>query len=187
VRLYAQLLAAPMPTTTMGRFTVPDARAPFVRCWGFPDEKPGRLYDRDVRLCFSNSDVFVDDRLQTGQLVFKHERFEARELGAVRFAARIERAYGTGPSILEMQGNKKELTEFRCYDDFVSRPAGTLRVALCTRAYKHFAGLYDFHMRALTVDSSSSALLSTLTLSGVSFETGRRFAREYLEAISWTD
>ncbi len=186
-RLYARLLAAPMPTTTMGRFTVPDAKVAFVRCWGFPDEKPERLYDRDTRLCFSNSTLFVDDRLLTGELIFTHERFAARELGAVRFAARIERAYGADPTIFEVTPNKKEFTEFRCHDDFVRRLAGTLRVALCMRAYKQFAGLYDLRLRAVTVDSSSSALLSTLSLSGVSFETGRRFAQQYLEAISWTN
>jgi hypothetical protein len=185
-RLLAQLLALPMPTTTMGRYTVPDAKVPFVRCWGFPYDQPARLYDRDTRTCFSNSGLFVDDRLRTGHLMFTHERYETRELGAVRFAARVESAYADGPSVLELWPNKKELTAFRCHDDFVSRPAGTLRVALCSRAYKSFEGLYDFHLRALTVDNSSSALLSTLTLAGVSFETGQRFARQYVEAISWT-
>jgi hypothetical protein len=185
-RLYAQLLASPMSTTTMGRYTVPHAQVPFVRCWGFSDDQPARLYDRDTRMCFSNSDLFVDDGVRTGQLQFTHERFETRELGAVRFAARIESAYAASPSILEMRVNKKEFTEFRCHDEFVGRPAGTLRVALCSRAYKSFEGLYDFHLRVLTVDSSSSALLSTLTLAGVSFETGQRFTRQYVEAISWT-
>jgi hypothetical protein len=185
-RLFAQLLASPMSTTTMGRYTVPDAKAPFVRCWGFSDDQPARLHDRDTRMCFSNSDLFVDDGVRTGQLQFTHERFETRELGAVRFAARIESAYAASPSILEIRVNKKEFTEFRCYDEFVSRPAGTLRVALCSRAYKSFEGLYDFHVRAVTVDSSSSALLSTLTLAGVSFETGLRFAQQYVETISWT-
>lgn len=185
-RLYAQLLASPMKTTTMGRYTVPDVTVPFVRCWGFPEANPDRLYDRDTRICFSNSDLFVDDTLVTGQLLFKHERFDARELGAVRFAALIENAYAAGPKSYEMRSNKKELTEFRCHDDFVGRPTGTLRVALCSRAYKNFAGLYDLHLRVLTVDSSSTALLSTLTLGGVSFETGRRFAEQYAEAISWT-
>jgi hypothetical protein len=187
-RLFDKLLAAPLGTTTMGRYTVPEVQASFVRCWGSPDDDPARLYDRDTRLCFSNSDLFVDDRLRTGQLRFTHQRFEARELGAVRFASRIESEYANLSvfEILDMRANKKELTEFRCHDDFVSRPAGALRVVLCSRAYKSFEGLYDFHLRALTVDSSSSALLSTLTLAGVSFETGRHFARQYVEAISWT-
>jgi len=188
-RLFGKLLAAPMGTTGMGRYTVPDAQAPFVRCWGSSNDQPERLYDRDTRVCFSNSELFVDGRLRTGGLQFIHQRYESRDLGAMRFAARVERDYAN-PSLLEMvdiRVNKKELTEFRCHDDFVRRPAGTLRVALCSRAYKAFEGLYDFHLRALTVDSSSSALLSTLTLVGVSFETGQRFARQYVEAISWTN
>jgi hypothetical protein len=172
----------------MGRYTVPDVQAPFVRCWGFPYDPPERQYDRDTRICFSNSEIFVDDGLRTGRLQLTHQRFATRELGPVRFAARIESAYAF-PSLLEIldiRPNKKELTAFRCHDDFVSRPAGTLRVALCSRAYKSYAGLYDFHLRALTVDSSSSALLSTLTLTGVDFETGERFARKFVEVISWT-
>jgi len=171
----------------MGRYAVPDSKLPFVRCWGYPDEKPERLYERDTRVCFSNSDLFVDNRLQTGQFVFRHQRFEARELGAVRFAALIGNAYAAGLEAYELGFNRAELTEFRCHDDFVALSSGTLRVALCSRAYRKFAGLYDFHLRVLTVDSSTTALLSTLTLGGVSFETGQRFAQRYVEAISWTN
>ncbi len=83
-RLFRPLLVSPMPTTTMGRYTVPDARAPFVRCWGFPYDLPARLYDRDTRMCAANSDLFVDEGLRTGQLQFTHERYETRELGALQ-------------------------------------------------------------------------------------------------------
>jgi len=186
-RLFARLFSAPMGTVAMGRYTVPDARAPFVRCWGFPDSSAKRLVDNDIRYCFSNSDLFVDARLSTGQIQFMHEHFEDRELGTVRFAARIESAYAKNLLVALFSSNKEELTAFRCHDGFVSRPAGTLRVALCSRTYKHFAGLYDFVLRAATVDSSTSALVSTLTLRGVSFETGQRFAQQYVEAISWTN
>jgi len=169
----------------MGRYAVPDSKLAFVRCWGFPDKKPERLYERDTRVCFSNSDLFVDNRLLTGQFYFRHQRFEARALGAVRFAALLEDAYAGGPEVYELGSNRAELTEYRCHDDFVALSSGTLRVALCSRAYRNFEGLYDFHLRVLTVDSSTTALLSTLTLGGVSFETGRRFAQRYVEAISW--
>jgi hypothetical protein len=171
----------------MGRYTVPDAKVPFVRCWGYPYDQPARLYDRDTRVCYSNSNVFVDERVYTGALNFRHQRFEARDIGTVRFAALIESVYAAEPLSFGILSNRKALTEFRCHDDFVRRPAGTLRVALCVRAYKSFAGLYDFHLRAVTVNSSSSALLSDLTIEGVGFETGRRFAQQYVEAISWTN
>lgn len=184
-RLFAKLLAAPMSTTRMGPYGVPDAQALFVRCSGSADDRKTRLYDRDTKLCMSNSGSFVDDALRTGQFQFIHRVFEARALGAVRFASLVEQAYAN-PFSFEAEANRKELTAFRCHDDFVGRPDGTLRVALCTRGYRSFDGLYDFHLRVVTVDSSSSALLSTLTLSGVSFENGMRFARRYVEAISWT-
>jgi hypothetical protein len=185
-RLFAALLAAPLRTTVMGRYTVPDMEMPFVRCSGHSHDEPERLYDRDTRICGANSDLYVDDGLATGRLWFAHRRYETRGLGAVRFAALLESAYAATPSAVATGASKKELTKFRCHDDFVGRRAGVLRVALCTRAYKGFDGLYDFHLRAMTVDSSTSALLSTLTLSGVSFDTGMRFARQYVEAISWT-
>jgi S1-C subfamily serine protease len=184
-RLFARLLASPMGTTRMGGFSVPDAQAPFIRCSGFAEDKQTRLYDRDTKYCMSSSGNFVDDGLRTGQFQFIHRLFEARALGAVRFAGLVEQAYGS-PFSFEAEANRKELTAFRCQDDFVRRPDGTLRIALCTRAYRSFDGLYDFHLRAVTVDSTSSALLSTLTLSGVSFENGLRFAQRYVEAISWT-
>jgi S1-C subfamily serine protease len=185
-RLFSRLLASPLPTTRMGRYSVPDSPATFVRCSGFPLDKEKRLYERDAKWCVSNSGVHVDDGLRAGQLQFIHQRFETRELGALRFASLIERAYGN-PFGFEAEGNKKELTAFRCQDDFVTRPGGMLRVALCSRTYNAFQGLYDFHLRAVTVDSASSAMLSTLSISGVSFEQGTRFAQRYVEAITWTN
>jgi hypothetical protein len=41
-------------------------------------------------------------------------------------------------------------------------------------------------MRVATLDSSTQGLQSHLTLSGIRHENGLRFARKYLEAITWT-
>jgi hypothetical protein len=186
-RLLERFLAAPIGTTTIGRYTVPDARAPFVRCAGYPEEEPKRLYALDTLTCRANSDLFADDGLFPGRLRFTHERYESRGLGPVRFAALVEHAYGKDPTIFELFPNDKELTEFRCHDDFVSRPAGTLRVALCSRAYKSFPGLYDFRLRAVALAGAASALVSTLNLTGVDFRAGTDLAQRFVEAISWTN
>ena len=184
-RLFERLLAEPVKTSTMGRYTVPDAVGALMRCSGAALDEPEMLYGQDLKVCNLRSGTYVRDGLQMGELRFVHSVLEARGLGALRFASLMEERYGTPPPYHFMP-NRKELTGFRCHDDFVSRPGGTLRVTLCSRAYKSFAGLYDFHLRALTVDSDSSALLSSVTLPGVSFENGVRFARRHLEAISWT-
>jgi len=184
-KLFNELLASRVSTTKLGRYSVPDAPTRFVRCSALPQDKEARLYERDTKWCNSHSYLFVDYNLRIGELEFVHQYFTSRELGAVRFANLVEQAYST-PFNFETRANKKELTAYRCQDDFVRRPQGVLRVALCSRAYKGFDGLYDFHLRAVTVDSPSSALVSTLTISGVGFESGMRFAQRYLEAISWT-
>jgi len=185
-RLFERLLAEPVTTSVMGRYTVPDASSAYIRCWGTAQDDPEKLYGRDVKRCYLNGLTYVDDALQMGELSFVHAVFESRGLGALRFASLMEDRYST-PYAGQFVTSRKALTGFRCHDDFVSRPGGTLRVTLCSRAYKSFAGLYDFHLRALTVDSDSSALLTTVTVSGVSFENGVRCAGRHREAISWTN
>jgi hypothetical protein len=184
-RLTERLLAEPVKTSVMGRYTVPDALGSVMQCSGAPLDEPEKLYGADIKRCAVKARTYVNDSLHTGGVRFGHAVVESRGLGAVRFASLIEQEYGN-PANSDLRPSRKELTGFRCHDDFVSRPGGTLRVTLCSRAYKSFAGLYDFHLRALSVDNGSSALLSVLTLSGVSFENGVRFARRHVEAISWT-
>lgn len=184
-RLFERLLAEPVQTSRMGRYRVPDAPAAFMQCGGRAQDDKEKLFEQDAKNCWLDDSIYVDDGFHTGELRFVHRVFESRGLGAVRFASLLEDRYGS-PAGARTGANKKELTRFRCHDDFVRRGEGTLRVALCSRAYQGFAGLYDFHLRVLTVDSESSALLSTLTITGASFDNGMRFAQRHLEAIAWT-
>jgi hypothetical protein len=114
---------------------------------------------------------------------FNQRVFRPGSLGPVRFASLLERQYELLRS--ESAGSARHFTAFQCHDDFVAAGgnAGTLRVALCARAYRLFPGLYDFRLRVVTVDSSEHALISVAAVSGVSFANGMRFARRFLEAI----
>ena len=67
--------------------------------------------------------------------------------------------------------------------EFVTNRGLPLRVVLCARAYKRLEGLYDFWMRAASIDSYDRGLLTTLSLTGVSFDNGTRFVRRYLETM----
>jgi hypothetical protein len=68
----------------------------------------------------------------------------------------------------------------------VTRDLGAVRAVLCVRGYKRFEGLYDMRLKVLTLDHSSEALVSTLALNGVGYESGLDFTRRYLERITWT-
>lgn len=171
-------------TTAMGHYIVPDVQAAYARCEDVPPKFAWDAFPRSTRTCQTRNGLFVDDDLQTGAFLFRHERFEKGTLPTAAFADRMERVFATGLPRPEAQGGEA-FTAFRCHDGFIRRPGGALRVALCARAYRKLAGLYQFHLRALTVESSSSALLTTLTLSGLSFKDGQHLAVRYLEEISW--
>ena len=60
-----------------------------------------------------------------------------------------------------------------------------LKVVLCLRGYRDFPGLYDLLQRQITLNAADTALVSTLSLTGVSRDEGLRFAQRFLEALSW--
>jgi len=173
-------------TIAMGHYIVPDTRALYARCRDSLPKFSRYDFPRSTRTCRVAGDLFVDDDLQTGALTFTHDRFEKGSQSTMDFADAMEWVFADGTRRVAAEGDAEALTAYRCHDGFVRRPGGALQVALCLRAYRKFAGLYDLHLRALTVDSASAALLSTLTVSGLSFKDGQDLAKRYLEAITWT-
>jgi len=178
-----RLLAAPFPVSRFGPYGVPDAPDAFTRCAGGTPVDPNRLYEVDSKACGYDRSVYVDDTLHTGGMRFNHRVYRHGSLGPVRFASLLEHQFEQLRS--ESAGSARHFTAFQCHDGFVAAAggAGTLRVALCTRAYRLFPGLYDFRLRLVAVDSSEHALVSVAAVSGVSFDNGMRFARRFLEAI----
>jgi S1-C subfamily serine protease len=80
-RVFERLLAEPVKTSAMGRYTVPDAAGPLMRCWGAALDEPELLYGHDFKVCSLRSGTYVTDGLQTGELRFVHSVLEARGLG----------------------------------------------------------------------------------------------------------
>lgn len=58
-----------------------------------------------------------------------------------------------------------------------------LRAVTCVRAYRKFAGLYNFTLLSASTDDGQASLQSRLDLAGVSFENGLRATRAFLSAI----
>jgi hypothetical protein len=53
------------------------------------------------------------------------------------------------------------------------------------RAYREFEGLYNVTLLALTQDQDREALLSQLTMQGISHANAVALGRRFLEAIEW--
>ncbi len=61
-----------------------------------------------------------------------------------------------------------------------------LKTIFCARAYRQLPGLYDVVFRLAVLGRAKVGLLSTLTMSGVTFPNAQSMVRRYLGAFKWT-
>jgi hypothetical protein len=126
------------------------------------------------------SSVFVSDKLSTGVISIKHNFTQSTNLDSFRFSQVVSSSIK-----LEKFGNhkNKNLTQPRCTEEFLTNGNLSMRAVLCVRAYKKFAGLYDFYVLTDTTDEPFMNLLSRMDIKGVSYENGLRLSRLFLEGI----
>jgi hypothetical protein len=178
---FSAMLDSQFPRTAIGPYQAPAGLGHFMRCWGSTEGPQNREYRAFVQSCLSEESIFVFDNVRTGSIDFDHVLLESRGMNPLRFYKLFESRFG---STGRMSGTEEDFTEFRCRTEFVSNAGLPLRTALCVRAYKRLPGLYDFWLRAATVDQWDKGLLTTLWVTGVSYGNGRRFVERYLDAVS---
>jgi serine protease Do len=165
------------------RYLIPLPQEDFMRCWGrstAADEK-GLEFERSD--CQMDSRVFVSGWLTTGALSVRHEAYDGKKLGVLRFADRYTASFRN-----EQFGGPggKELTAPQCHERYVDRGGLPLRVVLCMKAYKKLSGLYDASVLVATVDEARMGVLGRFDARGVSFDNGLRLSEHYLEGFGWT-
>jgi serine protease Do len=165
------------------RYLIPLPQEDFMRCWGrstAADEK-GLEFERSD--CQMDSRVFVSGWLTTGALSVRHEAYDGRKLGILRFADRYSSSFRNeqfgGPG-------SKELTAPQCHERYVERSGLPLRVVLCMKAYKKLPGLYDASVLVATVDAPRVGVLGRFDARGVSFDNALKLGEHYLEGFGWT-
>lgn len=176
----SRLLVTELPQVAIGPYRAPERLGEFMRCWGRAEDELHQKYRADVQSCSSDDTIFVFENVRTGSIDFEHVLLESRGLGWMRFYKLFEARFGSG--VGDVPGTEEDFTEFRCGTEFVRSGNLPLRVALCIRGYKRLPGLYDFWLRAATVDRYDRGLLTTFSLSGVTYENGSRFVQRYLES-----
>ena len=179
-----QLLATPLTLKTMAPYQVPVRESEQMRCWGRSTIKADKPFIVDDASCAMESAIFVNGTLQTGQISIRHQFLRATGLGELRFAQLASSSFKN-----ENFGSSKDsrLTGPSCTEQFVrsGHTAGVpLRAVLCVRAYRKFAGLYDFALLTATTDQGLMNLQSRLDARGVSYDNGMRLSRVFLEAIT---
>lgn len=176
-----KLLAEPFTVKGLGKYRVPVVESDEMRCWGQSTQRPENPYTLELISCSMDSAVYVSNELQTGRLFISHTVTRSTGLGALRFSALAAAAFER-----ESFGSHKDrnLTDPACTEQFLAGEDLSMRTVLCVRAYRKFAGLYDFSVLTATTGESLMNLQSRLDVNGVSYENGLRISRMFLESIS---
>ncbi len=182
-RALQKVLAGPLPTQQLGPMVVPARMGSFMQCAAGTERERGKAYDVSSYYCYTLSSVYVDPKLQTGTVSFRHRVLRSLGLGPLRFAHIQEMQFLSG--ISSDYTSRKHQTGYACRDRIVALDGARAKVVQCLRRYKLFEGLYDMSLRVATLDDSKLALHSELEMDGVSFEHAMRLSRRFLEAIRW--
>ena len=175
-----RLLDSPLDLKTMGPYVVPVRESEQVRCWGRSNVKAEATFTADTMACAMESAIFVSESQQTGHVSMTHQYVRSASLDQVRFATLASTLFKA-----DNLGNNKDarLTGPICTEKFVKTKTLPLRAVTCVRAYRKFAGLYNFTLLTASLDDARASLQSRLDVSGVSYENGVRSTRAFLEAI----
>ncbi len=177
------LLKADLPVQKIAEFDMPAKVGEFMQCGAGTERETNRPYTVDTYRCYTYSALYIDDRLNTGMVAFRHSILRAKGLGALRFAHLQESRFGAGK--YGEAYDRKHHTRWSCQDEIVALRGARAKAAMCVRRYKRFEGLYDVMLRIATLGDPALALHSELEMEGVSFEAAMEFSKRYIEAIRW--
>lgn len=174
-----RLLETPLDRKSMGPYVVPVRDSDQVRCWGRSNVKGEATFTADIMSCAMQSAIFVSESQQTGYLSMTHQYVRSATLDPIRFSSLASKLFNAS------LGNSRDprLTAPRCTEKFVRTSTLPLRAVTCVRAYRKFAGLYNFTLLTASTDDPRSSLQSRLDVAGVSFDNGMRTTRAFLESL----
>jgi serine protease Do len=181
--LMTTLLRGALAVQDLGEFTLPSRAGDFMQCGANTQRDPDRLYTSDTYQCYTVSSLYIDPRLYTGMVSFRHLILRNNGLGAFRFAHLQESRFQPHSHAPDFE--RKHHTRYECSDEIVSLNGVRAKMAMCVRGYKHFDGLYDVEIKIAVLGDEARAMHSELEMLGVPFNLALEFSRRYLEALRW--
>jgi serine protease Do len=182
-RYLSGMFSATTPSIDFGPYTLPTKPADFFRCWADAVRRKELPYVAVTHDCSTDDYVFVSSEQSSGIVRFYHQLLSTAELYPLQFFTLYSGQVQVGNTAVF--GNEEEVTPFRCQTRNVKTQTGKLKAVLCARQYVKLPGLYDAVFRAATLGARNVGLVTTLSLSGVSFENIEGLSRRYMETIKW--
>ena len=172
-----------VPTVVIEGYRLPTKPADFFNCWGDIISSEEDPYEMRMHSCSTDDYIFISRDHSAGIFTFGHQVLTSEELNTFQFFSLYSDEFQASDRFLH--GREYDVTPFQCDVSNVKHGSLKFRAVFCVRRYKKYEGLYDVIFKAAALGGKRSGLISSLTMSGVSFENARRIARGYLESISW--
>lgn len=171
-------------TVTLGRWRLPTEPAAYFDCWADAsdedDEQPWREVDHS---CSTNDDIFISSDQSSGVIDFEHRMLSSDRLSRFRFYAMYTREFHSDWHTDDV--SPEDVTGFHCTEGRIRKGPLVFASVFCVRRYRRLEGLYDAVFRLASLGDAHRGLLTTLTMSGVTFPNAREMARRYVERIGW--
>jgi len=171
------------PSLSLGPYALPTKPADFFHCWADALRRKDLPYVAITHDCSTDDYIFVSSEQSSGIVRFYHQLLSTDELNPARFFTLYSSQVQAGN--VALFGNEEEVTPFRCLTRNLKTQTGKLKGVLCARQYVKLPGLYDAMFRGATLGARNVGLVTTLNLSGVSFENIQTLTQRYAEAIQW--
>ena len=182
-RYLSGMFSTATPSVVLGPYAVPTKPADFFRCWADAVRRKELAYAVVSHDCSTDDYIFVSSEQSSGIVRFYHQLLSTAELNPPQFFTLYSAQFQAGN--VAVFGNEDEVTPFRCQTRIVQSPTGKLKTVLCARQYVKLPGLYDAVLKSATLGARNVGLVTTLSLSGVSFNNIQTLSRRYLENIKW--
>ena len=171
------------PSVVVGPYSLPTKPAEFFRCWADALRRKELPYVAITHDCSTDDYLFVSSEQSSGIVRFYHQMLSTQELNPTQFFTLYSGQVQAGSTAVF--GNEEEVTSFRCQTRNVRTQTGKVKAVLCARQYVKLPGLYDAAFRVAALGSRNAGVVSTLSLSGASFDNIQLLTRRYLERIQW--
>lgn len=182
-RYLAGMFSKTTPSVALGPYSLPTKPADFFRCWADALRRKDLPYAAVTHDCSTDDYIFVSSEQSSGIVRFTHQMLSTEALNPPQFYTLYSGQFQAGNAALF--GNEEEVTPFRCRTRNVRSETGKLRAVLCARQYIKLPGLYDAVFRAATIGATNVGLVTTLSLSGASYDNVQALTRRYMENIRW--
>lgn len=171
-----------VPSVEIGRFRVATQPSSIFRCWGNADRDPEALVETLEHFCGTESEIYLAEDQSADIISLHHQVLRSTGLSSRRFMSHVQSVFAVDPT---PGGAEEHVTPWRCRVRNVRWQDNTVRVAYCVRRHKKLGDLYDSVVKAVLLGDNATALISTLSLSGVSARNSEWLSTRWLELIGW--